>query len=70
MKEFKNKKEKAQLDNDLSEKQEKQLYNFIEEELERMTGEGLLEFAREKLIDFYFDWEKEELLALGAIKKD
>jgi len=58
------------LNNNLSEKQEEQLYNFIEERLQVMSHQDLLDVAREKLIDFYFSWEEEELLALKAIKGD
>jgi len=58
------------LNNNLSEKQEEQLYNFIEKRLQGMSHQDLLEVAREKLIDFYFSWEEEELLELKAIKED
>ena len=58
------------MNNNLSEKQEEQLYNFIEERLQGMSHQDLLEVAREKLIDFYFSWEEEELLELKAIKED
>ena len=35
-------------------KQEQQLYDHIEERLQDMSHQDLLEVAREKLIDFYF----------------
>jgi len=58
------------LNNNLSEKQEEQLYNFIEERLQVMSHQDLLEVAREKLIDFYFDWDKGELIESNIIKED
>ena len=44
------------LNNNLTEKQEEQLYEHIEERLQDMSHQDLLEVAREKLTDFYFDW--------------
>lgn len=58
------------MNNNLSEKQEEQLYNFIEERLQRMSYQDLLEFVREQLIDFYFDWGKAELIESNFIQED
>jgi hypothetical protein len=58
------------LSNNLTEKQEEQLYNHIEEKLQYMSHQDLLEVAREKLIDFYFDWGKAELIESNLIKED
>ena len=58
------------MSNNLTEKQEEQLSNFIEERLQNMSHQDLLEVAREKLIDFYFDWGKAELIESNLIKED
>jgi hypothetical protein len=58
------------LSNNLTEKQEEQLYDQIEERLQDMSHQDLLEVAREKLIDFYFDWGKAELIESNLIKED
>jgi len=58
------------LNNNLSAKQIAQLYNFIEERLQGMSHQDLLEVAREKLFDFYFDWDKGELIESNIIKED
>jgi hypothetical protein len=58
------------LNNNLTEKQEKQLYDHIEERLQDMSRQDLLEVAREKLIDFYFDWGKAELIESNLIKEE
>lgn len=58
------------MNNNLSEKQEEQLYNFIEERLQDMSHQDLLEIAREKLFDFYFDWDKAELIESNLIEED
>jgi len=58
------------LSNNLTEKQEEQLYDHIEERLQDMSHQYLLEVAREKLIDFYFDWGKAELIESNLIKED
>jgi hypothetical protein len=54
----------------LTEKQEEQLYEHIEEKLQDMSHQDLLEVAREKLIDFYFDWGKAELIESNLIKEE
>jgi len=54
----------------LTEKQEQQLYDHIEERLQDMSHQDLLEVAREKLIDFYFDWGKAELINNNLIEED
>jgi len=54
----------------LTEKQEEQLSNFIEERLQDMSYNDLVEVAREKLIDFYFDWGKAELIESNLIKEE
>ena len=51
-------------------KQEQQLYDHIEERLQDMSHQDLLEVAREKLIDFYFDWGKAELINNNLIEED
>jgi tRNA A37 N6-isopentenylltransferase MiaA len=58
------------LNNNLTEKQEEQLYEHIEERLQDMSHQDLLEVVREKLIDFYFDWGKAELIENNLIKED
>ena len=58
------------MSNNLTEKQEEQLSNFIEERLQNMSHQDLLEVAREKLTDFYFDWGKAELIESNLIKED
>ena len=58
------------MSNNLTEKQEKQLYDHIEERLQDMSHQDLLEVAREKLIDFYFDWGKAELIESNLIKEE
>ena len=58
------------MSNNLTEKQEEQLYDHIEERLQDMSHQYLLEVAREKLIDFYFDWGKAELIESNLIKED
>ena len=58
------------MSNSLTEKQEEQLYEHIEEKLQDMSHQDLLEVAREKLIDFYFDWGKAELIESNLIKED
>jgi hypothetical protein len=58
------------LNNNLTEKQEEQLYEHIEERLQDMSHQDLLEVAREKLTDFYFDWGKAELIESNLIKED
>ena len=58
------------MNNNLTEKQEEQLYNHIEERLQDMPHQDLLEVAREKLIDFYFDWTKAELIERNLIKEE
>jgi hypothetical protein len=54
----------------LTRKQEQQLYDHIEERLQDMSHQDLLEVAREKLIDFYFDWGKAELINSNLIEED
>jgi hypothetical protein len=54
----------------LTGKQEEQLYEHIEERLQDMSHQDLLEVAREKLIDFYFDWGKAELIESNLIKEE
>ena len=54
----------------LTEKQEEQLSNFIEERLQDMSHQDLLEVVREKLTDFYFDWGKAELIESNLIKEE
>ena len=54
----------------LTRKQEQQLYDHIEERLQDMSHQDLLEVAREKLIDFYFDWGKAELINNNLIEED
>ena len=54
----------------LTEKQEKQLSNFIEERLQDMSYNDLVEVAREKLTEFYFDWGKAELIESNLIKEE
>ena len=58
------------MNNNLTEKQEKQLYDHIEERLQDMSHQDLLEVAREKLINFYFDWGKAELIESNLIKEE
>ena len=58
------------MNNNLTEKQEEQLYEHIEERLQDMSQQDLLEVAREKLIDFYFDWSKAELIKGNLIKEE
>lgn len=58
------------MSDNLTEKQEEQLYNHIEERLQDMSYQDLLEVAREKLIDFYFDWSKAELIKNNLIKEE
>ena len=58
------------MSNNLTEKQEEQLYEHIEEKLQDMSHQDLLEVAREKLIDFYFDWGKAELIESNLIKEE
>jgi hypothetical protein len=55
---------------ELTQKQEEQLYEHIEERLQDMSHQDLLEVAREKLIDFYFDWGKAELIQSNLIKEE
>jgi hypothetical protein len=55
---------------ELTQKQEEQLYEHIEERLQDMSHQDLLEVAREKLIDFYFDWGKAELIESNLIKEE
>ncbi len=54
----------------LTRKQEEQLYDHIEERLQDMSHQDLLEVAREKLTDFYFDWGKTELIESNLIKEE
>jgi len=54
----------------LTEKQEEQLSNFIEERLQDMSYNDLVEVAREKLTEFYFDWDKKELIESNLIKEE
>ena len=54
----------------LTEKQEEQLYNHIEERLQDMSYQDLLEVAKEKLIDFYFNWDKSELIECNLIEEE
>ena len=58
------------MSNNLTEKQEEQLSNFIEERLQDMSHNDLVEIVREKLTDFYFDWGKAELIESNLIKED
>ena len=58
------------MNNNLTEKQEEQLYDHIEKRLQDMSHQDLLEVAREKLIDFYFDWGKAELIESNLIKEE
>ena len=58
------------MNNNLTEKQEEQLSNFIEERLQDMSYNDLLEVAKEKLTEFYFDWDKEELIKSNIINKE
>ena len=58
------------INNNLTEKQEEQLYEHIEERLRDMSHQDLLEVVREKLIDFYFDWGKAELIESNLIKEE
>jgi len=54
----------------LTRKQEEQLYDHIEERLQDMSHQDLLEVAREKLTDFYFDWGKAELIESNLIEEE
>jgi len=54
----------------LTQKQEEQHYEHIEERLQNMSHQDLLEVAREKLTDFYFDWDKAELIESNLIKEE
>ena len=58
------------MSNNLTEKQEEQLSNFIEERLQDMSHDDLVEVVREKLTDFYFDWGKAELIESNLIKEE
>jgi hypothetical protein len=58
------------LSNNLTEKQEEQLSNFIEERLQDMSHDDLVEVVREKLTEFYFDWGKAELIESNLIKEE
>ena len=55
---------------ELTQKQEEQLSNFIEERLQDMSHDDLVEVAREKLTEFYFDWGKAELIESNLIKEE
>jgi len=55
---------------ELTQKQEEQLSNFIEERLQDMSHNDLVEIVREKLTDFYFDWGKAELIESNLIKEE
>ena len=55
---------------ELTQKQEEQLFNFIEERLQDMSHNDLVEIVREKLTDFYFDWGKAELIESNLIKEE
>jgi hypothetical protein len=55
---------------ELTQKQEEQLSNFIEERLQDMSHDDLVEVVREKLTDFYFDWGKAELIESNLIKEE
>ena len=58
------------MSNNLTEKQEEQLSNFIEERLQDMSHNDLVEIVREKLTEFYFDWGKAELIESNLIKEE
>ena len=58
------------MSNNLTEKQEEQLSNFIEERLQDMSHDDLVEVVREKLTEFYFDWGKAELIESNLIKEE
>ena len=58
------------INNNLTEKQEEQLSNFIEERLQDMSHDDLVEVVREKLTEFYFDWGKAELIESNLIKEE
>ena len=58
------------MSNNLTQKQEEQLSNFIEERLQDMSHDDLVEVVREKLTEFYFDWGKAELIESNLINEE